>query len=229
MPSVRSLWIPQAAAVAGWQSRPITSKTFDVLVVLLEHRDHIVSKDELLNRVWPDTSVNENNLARQISSLRRALGQRPDQHDFVVTVPGRDIDSSPACGILPVCCRSRTRSATSMSMNHQILRWSARRSATGMRLCRGTSAIPGVSTNGPDSNTSSRHGRRRLSIRTLVAAISVPCDSRRRDAAAARSYNPQPRRTLQRITYDEAALPRRRRVGSRWSVGGLRERPRRQR
>ena len=74
-----------------WRERrlvPITSKTFDVLVVLLEHRDHIVSKDELLNRVWPDTAVNENNLARQISSLRRTLGQRPDQHDFVVTIPG---------------------------------------------------------------------------------------------------------------------------------------------
>ena len=50
---------------------PITSKTFDVLIVLLEHRDHIVSKDELLNRVWPNTAVNENNLARQISSLDR--------------------------------------------------------------------------------------------------------------------------------------------------------------
>ena len=74
-----------------WRERrlvPITSKTFDVLVVLLEHRDHVVSKDELLNRVWPDTAVNENNLARQISSLRRTLGQRPDQHDFVVTIPG---------------------------------------------------------------------------------------------------------------------------------------------
>ena len=74
-----------------WRERrlvPITSKTFDVLVVLLEHRDHIVSKDELLNLVWPDTAVNENNLARQISSLRRALGQRPDEHDFVVTIPG---------------------------------------------------------------------------------------------------------------------------------------------
>ncbi len=67
---------------------PISSKTFDVLVVLLEHRDHSVSKDELLNLVWPDTAVNENNLARQISSLRRALGQRPDEHDFVVTIPG---------------------------------------------------------------------------------------------------------------------------------------------
>ena len=67
---------------------PITSKTFDVLVALLEDRDQVVSKDELLNRVWPSTAVNENNLARQISSLRRALGQRPDQHDFVVTIPG---------------------------------------------------------------------------------------------------------------------------------------------
>ena len=74
-----------------WRERglvPISSKTFDVLVVLLEHRDHNVSKDELLNLVWPDTAVNENNLARQISSLRRALGQRPDEHDFVVTIPG---------------------------------------------------------------------------------------------------------------------------------------------
>jgi len=66
----------------------ITSKTFDVLVVLLQQRDHIVSKDELLSRVWPDTAVNENNLARQVSSLRRALGQRPEEHDFIVTVPG---------------------------------------------------------------------------------------------------------------------------------------------
>ena len=44
-----------------WRDRrlvPITSKTFDVLVVLLELRDQIVSKDELLNRVWPDTADN---------------------------------------------------------------------------------------------------------------------------------------------------------------------------
>ena len=68
---------------------PLTSKTFDVLLVLLERPDQIVSKEELLNHVWPHTAVNENNLARQISSLRRALGQRPDQHDFVVTVPGQ--------------------------------------------------------------------------------------------------------------------------------------------
>src|SRR5512145_1309051 len=67
---------------------PITAKTLDVLVVLLQHRDRIVSKDELLNRVWANTAVQENNLVRQVSSLRRALGQRPDQHDYIVTIPG---------------------------------------------------------------------------------------------------------------------------------------------
>src|SRR5690349_3822945 len=80
-PVTRRLW-------RDGQLVPIPAKTFDVLVALLERRDHVVSKDDLLTRVWPDTIVNENNLARQISSLRRALGQRPDQHDFVVTVPG---------------------------------------------------------------------------------------------------------------------------------------------
>ena len=78
---------------------PIPSKTFDVLVVLLENRDHVVIKDELLTLVWPDTTVNANNLARQISSLRPMLGA-PDQHDFVVTIPGQDIDLSPPCSPL---------------------------------------------------------------------------------------------------------------------------------
>jgi len=68
---------------------PITSKTFDVLAVLLEHRDRLVTKDELLDRVWPDTVVQENNLARQVSSLRRALGQRPEEGDYILTIPGQ--------------------------------------------------------------------------------------------------------------------------------------------
>ena len=67
---------------------PITGKTFDLLLVLLENRDRIIRKDELMNRVWPDTAVDDNNLPRQMSFLRRALGQRPDQHDYVVTIPG---------------------------------------------------------------------------------------------------------------------------------------------
>jgi len=68
---------------------PLSGKTFDLLLALLAHRDRVVDKDALLSLVWPDAVVQENNLVRHISSLRRALGQRLDQHDPIVTVSGR--------------------------------------------------------------------------------------------------------------------------------------------
>ena len=67
---------------------PITAKTLDVLLVLLESRNRTIQKDKLISLVWANTVVHENNLARQVSSLRRALGQRSDQHDYIVTIPG---------------------------------------------------------------------------------------------------------------------------------------------
>jgi TolB-like protein/DNA-binding winged helix-turn-helix (wHTH) protein/Flp pilus assembly protein TadD len=62
------------------------SRAFDVLVVLTEARGALVTKDEILSRVWPDTVVEENNLVVQISTLRRALGS---DRDFIKTVSGR--------------------------------------------------------------------------------------------------------------------------------------------
>jgi Tol biopolymer transport system component/DNA-binding winged helix-turn-helix (wHTH) protein len=67
----------------------LTGKTFDLLLILVRHRDRIVSKDELLRQIWHDVPIQENNLVRQMSNLRRALEQRPDQHDYVVTISGR--------------------------------------------------------------------------------------------------------------------------------------------
>ena len=66
----------------------LNHKTFEVLAVLIEHRDEVLDKDTFMRLVWPDTVVLESNLVRQISMLRRALGQRPDQHDIIVTIPG---------------------------------------------------------------------------------------------------------------------------------------------
>ena len=62
------------------------SRAFDVLMVLTEARGALVTKDEILSRVWPDTVVEENNLAVQISALRKALGV---DRDFIRTVSGR--------------------------------------------------------------------------------------------------------------------------------------------
>jgi TolB-like protein/DNA-binding winged helix-turn-helix (wHTH) protein/tetratricopeptide (TPR) repeat protein len=75
------------------------SRAFEVLMVLVEARGALVTKDEILSRVWPDTVVEENNLAVQISTLRKALGE---DRDFIRTVSGRgyrfvaEIRTSPA-------------------------------------------------------------------------------------------------------------------------------------
>jgi DNA-binding winged helix-turn-helix (wHTH) protein len=61
-------------------------RAFDLLIALIEASGAVVSKDTLINRVWPDRIVEENNLQAQISALRRALG--PDR-DFIRTIAGR--------------------------------------------------------------------------------------------------------------------------------------------
>jgi Tol biopolymer transport system component/DNA-binding winged helix-turn-helix (wHTH) protein len=68
---------------------PITSKAFELLVVLIERRGQIVDKDQLMNLVWPDTIVEENNLVRHISTVRKALDDHPPVHQYIVTIPGR--------------------------------------------------------------------------------------------------------------------------------------------
>ena len=68
---------------------PLTPKPFETLLYLVEHGGTVLDKDELLRAVWPDTAVEENNLSQCISQLRRALGEKPGQHRYIVTVSGR--------------------------------------------------------------------------------------------------------------------------------------------
>jgi DNA-binding winged helix-turn-helix (wHTH) protein/tetratricopeptide (TPR) repeat protein/TolB-like protein len=67
----------------------LTPKAFSILLVLLENRGLVMEKEDLIQRVWPDTFVTEANLTQNISSLRKALGERANDHRYVVTVPGR--------------------------------------------------------------------------------------------------------------------------------------------
>jgi DNA-binding winged helix-turn-helix (wHTH) protein/pimeloyl-ACP methyl ester carboxylesterase/class 3 adenylate cyclase len=68
---------------------PLTPKVFDTLVVLVENSGHVISKEELIQRVWPDSFVEENNLAQNISILRKALGEGASGLKFIETVPKR--------------------------------------------------------------------------------------------------------------------------------------------
>jgi eukaryotic-like serine/threonine-protein kinase len=66
----------------------IAPKAFQVLLVLIRSNKQVVTKDDLMRTVWPDTFVEEANLSRNIFLLRKALGEGP-QDKYIVTVPGR--------------------------------------------------------------------------------------------------------------------------------------------
>jgi DNA-binding winged helix-turn-helix (wHTH) protein len=68
---------------------PLTPKCFDILLALVETSGEVIGKDVLMNRVWPDSFVEEGNLTYNISMLRKALGERAKEHLYIVTVPGR--------------------------------------------------------------------------------------------------------------------------------------------
>ena len=65
----------------------LAPKAFDTLLILVHHSGHVLTKDELLNTLWPDSFVEENNLTQQISQLRRALGEGVDGQNFIETLP----------------------------------------------------------------------------------------------------------------------------------------------
>ena len=71
--------------------RPVslTPKVFETLLVLIEHHGRIIEKDELMNRLWPDIFVEENNLSFNIKQLRKALGDDARRPLYIETVARR--------------------------------------------------------------------------------------------------------------------------------------------
>jgi DNA-binding winged helix-turn-helix (wHTH) protein/tetratricopeptide (TPR) repeat protein len=68
---------------------PLTPKAFATLLCLISHAHQLVTKRALMQTVWPHAVVEENNLNQHISALRRVLGERPAEHRYIVTEPGR--------------------------------------------------------------------------------------------------------------------------------------------
>lgn len=74
---------PDGEAVA------LTSKAFQVLLLLVENHGELVTKNDLMARVWQDSFVEEANLTQTISVLRKILSENPNQHRFIVTESGK--------------------------------------------------------------------------------------------------------------------------------------------
>ena len=68
---------------------PLPPKTFETLVLLVENNGHLIEKEELMRRLWPDTFVEEANLTHHIWTLRKALGDTGNGQRYIQTVPRR--------------------------------------------------------------------------------------------------------------------------------------------
>ncbi|MBZ5598609.1 MAG: winged helix-turn-helix domain-containing protein [Acidobacteriia bacterium] len=71
------------------QPVPLQLKAFETLLVLVRNSEQVVLKDDLMKAVWPDTFVEESNLAQNIFVLRKTLGATAGDHRYIVTIPGR--------------------------------------------------------------------------------------------------------------------------------------------
>src|SRR5579863_2488234 len=74
---------------ADGRAIPLAPKAFEMLLFLVESRGELLAKNTLMKAVWPNIVVEENSLNQTVSAIRRSLGERPGEHRFIVTEPGR--------------------------------------------------------------------------------------------------------------------------------------------
>jgi len=73
----------------GGEAIPLKPKNLETLVALVENRGRVLEKDEFMRLLWPDTAVEEANLAVQVHAVRKGLGESPESHRYILTIPGR--------------------------------------------------------------------------------------------------------------------------------------------
>jgi TolB-like protein/Tfp pilus assembly protein PilF len=78
---------PGRIIIRDGKNLSITPKVFDVLLLLVENSGSLITKEKLLNVIWPDACVEEANVSVNIASLRRVLGQSAGEHQYIETVP----------------------------------------------------------------------------------------------------------------------------------------------
>jgi DNA-binding winged helix-turn-helix (wHTH) protein/Tfp pilus assembly protein PilF len=71
------------------EKQPLAPLAFDILLYLIQHRERVVSKEELFAEIWKERFVSDNALTRNIADIRHALGDRADAPRYIATVPKR--------------------------------------------------------------------------------------------------------------------------------------------
>src|SRR5690348_2428672 len=68
---------------------PLAPKAFEALLMLVENAGHLVDKDDLMRRLWPNTFVEEANVAKHVSLLRKVLSEATNGREYIETIPKR--------------------------------------------------------------------------------------------------------------------------------------------
>src|SRR5437867_2860531 len=81
--------LPNRLLLKNGEVVALAPKTFDLLAVLVENRGAVLDKETLFRKVWPDVFVEESSLTKNVSLLRKSLGEGPDGRLYIETIPRR--------------------------------------------------------------------------------------------------------------------------------------------
>lgn len=109
------MWL-NGCCFAKAKAKPLAPKTFDLLFLLVQGRDRVLTKKELLQALWPGTFVEEGNLAFQVSALRKVLGAHGEE--WIETLPRYGYRFKGAVSQVPVEPRGPTKSAKTIEDGH---------------------------------------------------------------------------------------------------------------
>lgn len=121
-------------------SRPLTGRPLEALLYLAARPGVLVRKAELMAVIWKGVTVEENSLAKCISTIRKALGESPNENRFIITEPGRGYRFVGAVAALDAKDRgapSRRLSANPQASQLYVSGWSALTRPGGATLERG--------------------------------------------------------------------------------------------
>jgi TolB-like protein/DNA-binding winged helix-turn-helix (wHTH) protein/Flp pilus assembly protein TadD len=165
----------------------LTPKVFDTLVFLVRNRGRLLTKDELLKEIWPETFVEEVNLAVNISTLRKAFGEAPQDGRYIATVPGQGYRFVAEVRELSGGCKGERNSIASTTPADIDLRIRVRDFEPAPAKTNGTGAIP-VSLSGGKVPHRLRRALPVVLVLSLLAVVSAFWRFRQtREAATATS------------------------------------------
>lgn len=147
----------------------LTPKVFELLLAFVEHPGELLAKDDLLQILWPDVAVEENNLTHSIAKLRRALGDDIRERRFIVTVPGQGYRFVGAVRALPSADGGPERVRRDLGASARQARVS-RLLVLPFRILRSESESDFLAFSVPDAITSSLSGFESLIVRSSAAA-----------------------------------------------------------